>query len=306
MDAQERLLEADRFVRERYGNRATGLSALAAGEWSQAYALQLDGREMVLRLGAYGEDFLKDRAMARHATRDLPIPSVIEVGPAGDRWFAVSERVHGTALDALDEMGMRAVLPSLLRALDAIRDIDVPATRGYGVFTGDGAAPFATWADALLDVARPNARIPGWREVLDRSREDARTFDLGVERLAAYTRELNPERRVIHSDLLNRNVLVQGDAVTGVFDWGNAMYGDPLYDAAWLLYWWQWVPEWSTIDIRGELQAHWALRGDRHDHQEERLRCCLVHIGLAHIAYSAYTDRWDDLRRNARQVRTYL
>ena len=42
-------------------------------------------------------------------------------------------------------------------------------------------------------------------------------------------------RHVIHGDLLNRNILVDGERINAVLDWGNALYGDHLYDAAWLL-----------------------------------------------------------------------
>jgi hygromycin-B 4-O-kinase len=67
--------------------------------------------------------------------------------------------------------------------------------------------------------------------------------------------DLPGERQLIHGDLLNR--LVNGDEITAVFDWGNATYGDALYDAAWLLYWWPWFPNWSEIDIRETLMQHW-------------------------------------------------
>jgi len=47
-------------------------------------------------------------------------------------YFAVSERAHGELLDALDGDGMRAALPGLLAALDALRAIDTSGTEGYG------------------------------------------------------------------------------------------------------------------------------------------------------------------------------
>ena len=41
---------------------------------------------------------------------------------------------------------------------------------------------------------------------------------------------------------MNRNVLINGATIIAIIDWGNAMYGDHLYDAAWLIYWWPWFP----------------------------------------------------------------
>ena len=68
--------------------------------------------------------------MAAYSSAALPIPAVIEIGAAGDGYFAVSERAPGELLDGLDGAGMRAVLPGLLAALDALRDIDVSGTGG--------------------------------------------------------------------------------------------------------------------------------------------------------------------------------
>ena len=56
--------EAQRFVAETYGERATILRALGAGAWSQAYAFTLDGEPAVIRFGHYVDDFRKDQAMA--------------------------------------------------------------------------------------------------------------------------------------------------------------------------------------------------------------------------------------------------
>ena len=113
--------------------------ALGAGEWSQAYAFVLDGREAVIRFGGYAEDFRKDQVMAAHGSAAMPVPAVIEMGAVGNRYFAVSERAHGELLDGLDGAGMRAVLPG-----PAGRDVDVSGSEGCGIWTPDGTCPAAS------------------------------------------------------------------------------------------------------------------------------------------------------------------
>jgi hygromycin-B 4-O-kinase len=107
---------------------------------------------------------------------------------------------------------------------------------------------------------------------------------------------------VIHGDLLNRNVLVQDSRITAVIDWGNAMYGDWLYDAAWLIFWWPWFPQWHDIDIAAELAKHWNGYGGPPPGLHHRLQACLVYIGLDAMAYNAYRGCWDDLARTASQL----
>jgi hypothetical protein len=57
--------QAQRLLTRMYGNRAARLSPLGAGEWSQAYAFDLDGQPAVIRFGNYVADFSKDQAMAQ-------------------------------------------------------------------------------------------------------------------------------------------------------------------------------------------------------------------------------------------------
>jgi hygromycin-B 4-O-kinase len=175
--------QARRFVAGYYGRRARDVRALGAGEWSQAYAFVLDGREAVIRFGGYAEDFRKDQVMAAHGCAALPVPAVIEIGAADDGYFAVSERATGDLLDGLDGAGMRAVLPGLLDALDALHDIDVSGTRGYGIWAPDLTGPAASWAQALLSVSQETARVPGWRAALAASPPGTDLFDRGYARL---------------------------------------------------------------------------------------------------------------------------
>jgi hygromycin-B 4-O-kinase len=295
-------LIARRFVADRYGRRATRIRALGAGDWSRAYHFVLDGMEAVIRFGGYVEDFRKDQMMAAHRCAALPIPRVLEIGTTGDGYFAVSERAPGELLDDLDGPGMRAALPALLATLDAMRGIDVSGSQGYGTWTPDRSAPATTWAQALLAVNTETARVAGWRAALETTPGGARIFDQAYDRLRELTSRLPSDRHLIHGDLMNRNVLVQDSRITAVIDWGNALYGDWLYDAAWLIYWWPWFPQWQAIDINAELRNHWEQHGGLPLDLDHRLHAYLLHIGLDSMSYNAFRSRWDDLARNAAQI----
>lgn len=201
---------------------------------------------------------------------------------------------------------MRAALPGLLTALDALRDIDVSGTHGYGIWSPDGTGPSPTWAQALLSINQETARVPGWRAALEASPAGTRPFDQGYARLRELAGRLPARRHVIHGDLLYRNVLVRGSCITAVIDWGNSLCGDWLYDPAWLIYWWPWYPQWQAIDIRAELESHWEQHGGSPPGLDHRLQACLVHIGLDAMAYNAYRGRWDDVARNAAQISELL
>ena len=115
-----------RFVTAHYGARATQPRLLGAGDWSRAFSFTLDGQDAVIRFGRHVEDFRKDQVMAGYSSAALPVPAVTEIGRTADGYFAVSERATGQLLDDLDSAGMRAALPGLLRALDALRTLAPP------------------------------------------------------------------------------------------------------------------------------------------------------------------------------------
>lgn len=59
------------------------------------------------------------------------------------------------------------------------------------------------------------------------------------------------------------------------------MYGAPLYDFALLVYWWSWHPAWAGIPIEDEVGRHLKAGGASGEEEAERLRICLLHIGLS-------------------------
>lgn len=292
------------FLVERFGGKVEDVVPIQQGEWSRAFFFRQAGRDYVVRFGGYPEDFAKDRLAARYRSPELPVPSVLEIGEAFGGHYAISERLFGEYIDGLDEARMRAVLPSLFAALDAMRRADLAGTTGYGAWGADGTAPFPSWQAALLDVGmdRPTDRIAGWRERLVSSPTGAAPFDEAYRRLQALAADGPQERHLIHSDLLHFNVLVADDRITGIFDWGCGLYGDFLYDLAWLCFWAPWYTAWQAIDFRQEAERHYAAIGLGVPHFQERLLACQLHIGLGGQAYQAYKGYWSDLEWTARRT----
>lgn len=291
------LVEAARFLVNHYGPTVAGVEPVGRGEWSRAYAFRCEGRELDARFGQHVEDFEKDRIAASHGTPDLPIPPVLEIGQALGGWYAVSERAHGRFIDDLSGDGMRATLPSLFAALDVARAADLSGTSGYGGWGADGDAPYAGWREALLAVATDwsGARITGWRQRLADSASGIGPFDEAAARLAELVAECPEERHLIHSDLLHWNLLVDGDRISAVVDWGCALYGDFLYDVAWIAFWAPWFPAWDGIDWASEAASHFDRIGLDVPSFDERLRACQIHIGLANLRYSTWKGDWDQV-----------
>jgi len=290
-----------RFLRERYGPTAQ-IAVMRPGEWSVAYSVRTADADLVARFNAWDEDFEKDAYAARYSSNALPIPPIIEWGPAVGGFYAIAPRVSGEHIDGLDETRMRRLLPSLFAAMDAMREVDLPS--GFGGWRADGRTSHPSWREWLLSfVDEPATRgAPGWRELLRDSPTERRSFEEGYERLVELTEPCPEVRHLFHDDLVNRNVLVDGDRISAVLDWGSSKYGDFLFDIANLVFYTPWFPQWRNIDFAAEALAHYESIGLTVPNFAERLRCYTLRIALDGIAYSAFRKRWGEVELRARRA----
>jgi hygromycin-B 4-O-kinase len=255
----------------------------------------------VARFAALREDFERDRIAAAFSSAALPVPRTVAIGEAFGGSYSITERAYGDFLDHADGAQMRRILPALLAALDAARRIDLSASTGYGTVDIDGNGLFPNWQSALLDIGQDTGdnRIHGWRERLHASHYGLGAFDAAYACLESLAPQCPNDRHIIHSDLINRNVLIEGDRINAVIDWGCLMYGDFLYDIAWLTFWAPWYPAWRGIDFEAEALDHACAIGLDLPDAAIRLRCYEIHIGLAHFAYNAFLGDWSEYEKTA-------
>ena len=291
------------FLRERFGP-AVEIAVMRPGEWSVAYSVKTANADLVARFGAYDEDFEKDAFAARYSSSALPIPPILEWGPALGGYYAIAPRMNGEHIDGLDETRMRRVLPSFFAALDAMRAVDLSSASGFGGWRADGRTSHPSWHEWLLHfVDEPATRgAPGWRDLLRDRPTERRSFEEGYARLVELAGPCPEVRHLFHDDLINRNVLVDGDCISAVLDWGSSKYGDFVYDIANLVFYTPWFPQWRNIDFGVEALAHYDRIGLAVPNFAERLRCYMLRIALDGIAYSAFRRRWDEVERRARRA----
>ena len=291
------------YLRQRFGPD-TRITVMRPGDWSVVYSVRMADRDLVVRFNAYDEDFEKDSYAARYRSAALPIPPIIEWGTAAGGFYAIAERMIGEHIDTLDDAQMRRVLPSLFATLDAMCAVDLSGAVGFGGWRADGSTAHPTWHDEVLAIATgPVTRgAPGWREVLGASASGVGPFEEGYALLRELADHCPEDRHLIHDDLINRNVLVEGDRISAVLDWGSSLYGDFLYDLAKLVFYRPWFPAWREIDFAAEARAHYDAIGLAVPHFTERLTCYALRIGIGDMAYSAYRKRWDQVAAKADRV----
>ncbi|MEP6758728.1 MAG: aminoglycoside phosphotransferase family protein [Actinomycetota bacterium] len=290
-DLDVRIADVERFLQGRYPS-VGDVELLAGGAWSRAFGFRAADRSLVIRFGTHVEDYEKDRMASGWARPFLPIPSVVEIGEAFDGVFAVSERGEGDKLDELPPARLGRAIDSLLDSLATLEAVDLPGT-GYGGWRAQsGDASSTTWRDFLTSVPdRDDDRLRGWRERLSADAAAGYMFERAQRSLEASVHACSDLRRVVHGDLLAGNVLVStDDRISAIFDWANALAGDPLYDYAWLLFWAPWHPGIDPKTIRDAAVGRFGESG-----LDERLFCYQLNIALDSIQYKAFAGLLDDL-----------
>lgn len=288
-------------LQQRFDPRVRDVALIGAGAWSRCFGFTRGDEALVVRVGRHGDDFARDAHAARYAGPALPVPAVLALGELADGSYVVSTRAWGVPLEQLDAAAWSAALPATVALLAALRRLAAPAGAGWGTWDATGRGTSASWSAYLLDVLvdAPESRTHGWWQRLGEIDDGPAEFAWGATLLRQVVDDAVPHG-VIHGDLMNRNVLVDGPRIGGVFDWGCAAYGDPLYDLAWFQFWAPWHPALDVAALTAGLRDYDAGPPQA---LERRMLACVLHIGLAHLAYNAWLRDWPMLRATADRMR---
>ena len=270
--------------------------------WSAAFAFRERGADYVVRFHQRRDDLEKDMVAERFQNGALRVPHIVEIGDYTSHGYArggyaISDRVHGRLIDDLNVVEMRASLPFLFQALDALRIADLSGTIGFGRWNRHGNASSSNWREYLVDqevgeLARQNLESAGATDDL------LNAYDVGLAAIANVARDDVP-RHAVHNDLLYRNVMLDDNGVV-LLDWGASIFGDFLYDHALLSFWWPWYSSrWGQIDIDDEIARHFATTGLEIAHYAQRMRACQLDIGVTHIVFQATHADWESARWTA-------
>ena len=305
--AKADLQQAQAFLASHFAAEPAEVVLVGEGAWSRCFGFRQGEQELVIRFGNHIDDFEKDQLAYRYATPALPIPQVLEIGQAFGGYYAISTRVQGVPLESVEARQWQALVPALASALEAMRTADLSATSGIGGWGADAKAPGVNWSSHLLAVGNdtPDRRTHGWRKKLAASPQGDATFTWGFDLLQQVVNDSVP-RCLLHCDLINRNVLVDEDKISGIFDWGCSLYGDHLYELAWFEFWAPWHPNLNVPTLRSELERRWRKVGYEPVDKEARLMACYLHIGLDHLAYNAYMGDEVNLLATAERMRALV
>jgi hygromycin-B 4-O-kinase len=258
-------------LQERCGAIA-GFEKLAEGLDSQAYGFRRRNAGYVARINRSSRGFCKDAFVYhRFASPTLPIPEIVGITQLDDGHFiCISRRALGVRVHDLTSAEFREVMASMWEVMAAIATSDLAGTTGFGRFDPNGSGPHDTWQAFLMSVADPQQFA--WKET---SGVDMALVS-GAIRLVMALVERYPESRcLVHGDFGSYNLMTDRRRITAVIDWDRALFGDPLYELANLLFWREECLKPLTLAL--------SAAADDEPATKERLLCYQLRIGLQEI-----------------------
>ncbi|PZS00969.1 MAG: hypothetical protein DLM69_05700 [Candidatus Chloroheliales bacterium] len=278
--------EVRTLLTERFAAPDGELRLVEGGQIAQTVAFTANGQAYILRINPPTvPNFEKDAYIyRRYATPRLPIPPIYQLGTMGWLSYAISQMMPGKNMIGLPTAEVASYVPALIETLDAIHASDVSSSTGYGAFDEHGIGPYHSWREFMISVGdehEPGSFYGRWHSLFD---DTFLARDVWDRIYAAMMRLLDycPEQRwLLHADYAFGNVLVQDGRITAVLDWANAMYGDFLFDVAWLDHV---LPDHQILD---RCAAYYAAQGRTIIHYRERLLCYRYLITLDSMRFYA-------------------
>ncbi|MGI9070548.1 MAG: aminoglycoside phosphotransferase family protein [Bryobacteraceae bacterium] len=264
----------------------SGFERILGGEESQVFRFNSEDRQFIIRLNSSVQDFEKDRFVhERFARPELPIPKVFMIGQLEDHFYCISQRMPGRTLEDLDHQQVSGLLVPTRQVWQAIAKSDLGGISGCGPFNSSGVATFSTWRDFLLGVA--DTAKHDWDSVGLYTKVDV--VKGWVDRLELLSATCPEQRALVHGDFGSNNVLTDGQYITSVVDWSEAMIGDPLYDVANIFFWRTWL---SCMEQQAfYFEAHPPNVPD----WEKLILCYQLRIGLSEVLENALDRRGEAL-----------
>jgi aminoglycoside phosphotransferase (APT) family kinase protein len=163
---------------------------------------------------------------------NIPAPEVFGVFTFENKQVAILEKINFPLLDSIPADQMHKYIPSMVKNLKKIHQIksDKP---GFLTDTDKNRG----WKEIVLSKftgADPNLN---WRDIAIKEGLDTKLVLRSVENIIEKIEKISfidKSYSLLHTDFNQRNLFVNPDSdeIAAIIDWGEAVFGDPIYDFA--------------------------------------------------------------------------
>lgn len=190
------------------------------------------GHEYAIKHSGYAINDLLAYELLKENKLDIPAPKLIGTFRFEKDQVLILEKIQFPLLESVPEDQMHRYVPSMVRNLKKIHQVksDEPGFLSQ-------TEKKSNWKEFLL--SKFSGSDPGldWEKIVLRKGLDARLILKslnGLIKTIDNTHFIDRSYSFLHTDFNQRNLFVNPDSseITGIIDWSEAMFGDPVYDFA--------------------------------------------------------------------------
>lgn len=276
------------FLKDNFSNTISKPDSIVGGEGSQAFSFVQNGKGYVIRINKHHTlGFKKDEyAFLNFSKYGVPIPEIIQIGKIDSQYrYCISVRAEGETLNSMPAEYSLQLVPAIFDQLEKIHAVDVCNTTGYGKWDEDGVGGSGTWEERLLNVDEYVKASSEKPSLFETSFLEKEVWDKLLNRMASLFKFCPREKYLVHGDYGFGNILANEMTITGIIDWEASMYGDFLFDVAWLNFWSR------KIDFVKSYKERYESRDVQISDCDERILCYMIYIGLRTLSFYAYSNQ---------------
>ncbi|MCL2045357.1 MAG: aminoglycoside phosphotransferase family protein [Oscillospiraceae bacterium] len=265
--------QIEKLIMKHYSNIAN-LESLSGGLVSQTFFFQSGDSRYVFQIGDRHEDYEKQHYIFSKFGKAIPVREVVGVHQTEDgAAYCFSNYIEGRKLFDLSDDERRETAEPVISVLLRMSEVELPVDSGYGRFDANGKAPYETWHDYIAAIY--NDKVYDWSLLSNKNFNDM-AVPKAIDELAKNIQFAQIDKAyLVNGDAGSYNIIAFDGQITGLIDCGSALYGDPLYCMANLLFW-------------NEDKLHYLIslvkqRYYTDEYNKQKLYCYALRIGLEEI-----------------------
>lgn len=196
------------------------------------FVTDIHGNEYAVKVsGEDNNDAVALKILQQHKV-NIAVPDLIDDFEFEGKRVVVMERIQSTLFQDVPKEEMVKYIPSMVQNLKELHKVKSDKA-GFL----NSTEKFDSWKDFLLSRFISDQRKGEWNEIVARKVLDGGLIKKSISSLVDAIQSLHfsqSEYSLLHTDFNQRNLFVDSDSdqVSAIIDWGEATFGDPIYDFA--------------------------------------------------------------------------
>ena len=236
----------DQEIKKASGSSPVSKSRLIEGEVNEVYDVVTEnGQNIIVRISRKKHSTFQAEQWSINEARKVavPAPDILLIDEieteTGNLIFLVERKIEGISLEKLLDLikagestiDARQLTIKAGGILSQLHTISVPR---IGRLDRDPKNAYRSWTDYMLRIFEREPEVTQKAIELGFNPDSVGiTFDLIRKSTPLFDLK---EPKLLHGDFSAKHILVNGAEVSGIIDFENSMGGDPIYDFAWMNY----------------------------------------------------------------------